>query len=92
MGEDRPAFLAVDLAAGVERGQPAEPGFIDDRAGGGAGVPGQRDPAVVGDDQAQAGEAQAGAFLPGLAPLRGRRLLIAGVGEGREVRHVLRHR
>ena len=43
----------------------------------GVGVPGQRDPAVPGDHQAQADQPQVGAFLLGLAPLRDRRLAVA---------------
>jgi hypothetical protein len=54
----------------------------------GQAVPGQRDPAVAGDDQAQAHQPQVGALLLGLAPLRDRRPLVAGIDEGREVRHV----
>ena len=57
----------------------------------GVGVPDQRDPAVPGDDQAEPDQAQVGAFLLGLAPLRDRRLVVAGVDEGGEVGHVQRH-
>ncbi len=58
----------------------------------GVGVPGQRDPAVPGDHQAQAHQPQVGALLLGLAALRHRRLAVAGIDEGREVGHVQRHR
>jgi DNA-binding transcriptional ArsR family regulator len=58
----------------------------------GVGVPGQRDPAVPGDDQAQTDQPQVRAFLLGLAPLRDRRLAVPGVDERGEVRHVQRHR
>jgi len=57
----------------------------------GVGVPGQRDPAVPGDHQAQAGQPQAGAFLPGLAPLRDRRLAVRGRDERGEIGHVQRN-
>ncbi len=163
MGQDRPALGAVDLAAGVECGQPPEAVLIDDGAGAGGqlgqagavggghrpdvaqarpgevgevgarvlpgvehhrhlgrllaagsadrgvpgghdvdhggelgdvglvagvGVPGQRDAAVAGDDQAQAGQPQVGALLLGLAPLGDRGALVAGIDESGEVGHV----
>ncbi len=56
------------------------------------GVPGQRDPAVAGDHQAQPGQPQVGALLLGLAALGDRRLLVAGIDEGGEVGHVQGHR
>ena len=55
-------------------------------------MPGQRDPAVPGDDQAQPDQPQVRAFLLGLAPLRDRRLAVAGVNVRGEVSHVQRHR
>ena len=42
----------------------------------GVGMPGQRDPAVPGDDQAQPDQPQVAAFLLGLAPLRDRGLAV----------------
>ena len=58
----------------------------------GVGVREQRDPAVAGDHQPQSDQPQVGAFLFGLAALRDRRLVVAGVDEGGEVGHVQRHR
>jgi len=54
----------------------------------GIGVPGQRDPAVAGDHQAQAHQAQVGALLLGLPALGDRGALVAGIDEGGEVGHV----
>lgn len=39
----------------------------------------QRDAAVAGDDQPQSDQAQVGSFLLRFAPLRDRRLAVAGV-------------
>ena len=64
----------------------------DVRPVAGVGVPGQRDPAVPGDDQAQPHQPQVGALLLGLAALRDRGFAVRGVDEGGEVRHVQRHR
>ena len=57
----------------------------------GVGAPGQRDPAVAGDDQAQADQAQVGALLLGLPALGDRGALVAGIDEGGEVGHVQGH-
>ncbi len=54
----------------------------------GIGMPGQRDPAVPGDHQAQPRQPQVRPFLLGLAPLRDRRLAVRRAGERGEVRHV----
>ena len=52
------------------------------------GVGDQRDPAVAGDHQRQADQAQVVAFLLGLAALGDRRLVVGRVDEGGEVGHV----
>ncbi len=49
-----------------------------------------RDAAVAGDDQTQPDQAQIGALLLRVPALRDRRRVVAGVDEGREVRHVQR--
>ncbi len=54
----------------------------------GIGVPGQRDPAVPGDHQAEADQPQVRAFLLGLAALRDRRPAVRRRDERREVGHV----
>jgi hypothetical protein len=86
-------------AAGVGQGGVAGGEFIDD--GGelgdvgpvsGVGVPGHRDPAVTGDDQAETDQAQVVAFLLGVPALGDRCLGVARVDERREVRHVQRER
>ena len=64
----------------------------DVRLVAGVGMPGQRDPAVTGDHQAQPDQPQVAAFLLRLAPLRDRGLRVRGGDEGREVGHVQRHR
>jgi hypothetical protein len=60
----------------------------DVRAVPGVGVGQQRDTALTGHHQRQPDQAQVGAFLLGLAPLRDRRLLIGRVDVGGEVGHV----
>ena len=81
-------------AGGADRGMP---GGQDADHGGelgdvglvaGVGVPGQRNAAVPGDDQAQADQAQVGALLLGLPALGDRGALVAGIDEGGEVGHV----
>jgi hypothetical protein len=53
------------------------------------GVPGQREPAVPGDDQPEPDQPQVRALLLGFAPLRDRRLGVGGGDEGGEVGHVV---
>ncbi len=76
---------AAELAD--HRGELGDVGLV-----AGVGVPGQRDPAVAGDHQAQADQPQVGAFLLGLAALGHWRLLVPGADEGGEVGHVQGHR
>jgi hypothetical protein len=83
-GSDR-LVLAAELAD--HRG---ELGGI--RPVAGVSVPGQRDPAVAGDYQAQADDPQVGPLLLGLAALGNRRLAVRRVDEGGEVGHVQGHR
>ena len=83
--DDDRLVLAAELAD--HRGELGDVGPV-----AGVGVPGQRDPPVAGDHQAQAHQPQVRALLPGLAPLRDRRLLVRRVDERGEVGHVQRHR
>src|ERR1019366_5368744 len=94
-GVEHDGHVRGDLAAGgADRLVPA--GQRVDQCGGpgdgglcaGVGVPGQRDAAVAGDDQAQAYQAQVGALLLGLPALGDRGALVAGIDEGGEVGHV----
>jgi hypothetical protein len=66
-----------------ERGELGDVGPV-----AGVGVGDQRDPAVAGDDQAQADQARIDPFLFGLAARRDRRRFVGRVDERGEVRHV----
>src|ERR1019366_7758059 len=85
---DTPAAGRADR--GVPGGQDAAHGGELGDVGlvAGAGVPGQRDAAVAGDDQARAGQPQVGPLLPGPAALGDRGALAAGIDEGGEAGHV----
>ena len=98
--------VAAVLPGVVDHGQRLDPGhqvpvaghqLVDDGAElgdvgpvAGVGVADHRHPAVAGDHQRQPDQPQIGAFLLGLAALRDRRPLVAGVDEGGEVGHVQR--
>ena len=103
---DHGVVVAAVLPGVIDHGQRLDPGdqvpvagdqLVDDRGElgdvgpvPGIGVADHRHPAVAGDHQRQPDQPQVGAFLFGLAALRDRRALVAGVDEGGEVGHVQR--
>ena len=101
---DDGVVVAAVLPGVIDHGQRLDPAhqvavaghqLVDDRDElgdvgpvAGIGVADHRHPAVAGDHQRQPDQPQVGAFLFGLAALRDRRALVAGVDEGGEVGHV----
>ena len=78
--------LVLDLELVDHAGELGDVGLV-----AGVGVPGQRDPAVPGDDQPEPDQPQVRPLLLGFPALRDRRLAVGGGDEGGEVGHVQRH-